>query len=212
MEPGPAAMADVTLPAEPCGLVVFAHGSGSSRHSVRNRQVAAALVDAGLGTVLLDLLTADEERAERQGARLRFDIDALATRLGQALDWAGRQSSTAHLPIGLFGASTGAAAALLTAAHRPADVAAVVSRGGRPDLAGGDLVRVTAPTLLVVGGLDTTVLALNRRAAALLGGKVGLEVVDGATHLFEQPGALQQVAELAAGWFLRHLVTEPWAS
>jgi putative phosphoribosyl transferase len=186
------------------GVVLFAHGSGSSRHSPRNRQVARQLQEAGLGTLLMDLLTADEERVDLRSRELRFDIDLLAGRLVGAVDWlAARLGQGPRL--GLFGASTGAAAALVAAARRPERVAAVVSRGGRPDLAGPALERVRAPTLLVVGGADTTVLALNRQAAGRLAAPCRLEVVAGASHLFPEPGALEQVARLATGWFTAHL-------
>jgi putative phosphoribosyl transferase len=186
------------------GVVLFAHGSGSSRHSPRNRQVARQLQGAGLGTLLMDLLTADEERVDLRSRELRFDIDLLAGRLVGAVDWLAARLGQG-LRLGLFGASTGAAAALVAAARRPERVAAVVSRGGRPDLAGPALERVRAPTLLVVGGADTTVLALNRQAAGRLAAPCRLEVVAGASHLFPEPGALEQVARLATGWFTDHL-------
>jgi putative phosphoribosyl transferase len=200
--------ADLAVPAAARGVVLFAHGSGSGRLSPRNRLVAAKLQRAGLATLLLDLLTAEEETAERAGGRLRFDLQLLAGRLAAALDWLATQRRTAALPVGLFGASTGAGAALLVAADRPAAVAAVVSRGGRPDLAGAVLGRVRAPTLLVVGGRDRSVLALNRAALEGLAGPARLEVVAGASHLFPEPGALERVAELAAVWFLAHLAGE----
>jgi dienelactone hydrolase len=188
------------------GVVLFAHGSGSSRHSLRNRYVAAALREAGLGTLLIDLLTAEEEAIDVQTAHLRFDIELLAGRLGGAADWLTRNPETAGLPIGYFGASTGGGAALVVAAERPELVGAVVSRGGRPDLAGPALLRVQAPTLLIVGGNDTPVIALNRKALAQLDPKKSrLVIVPGATHLFEEPGALEEVARLAADWFTRHL-------
>ncbi len=190
-----------TLPAPAVGLVVFAHGSGSSRHSPRNRAVAAALNEAGLGTLLLDLLTTDEA-ADRA---LVFDIPLLAERLTAAIDWLHERPEGRTLGIGSFGASTGAAAALWAAAEPGSAVRAVVSRGGRPDLAGPRLERVTAPTLLVVGGADTTVLRLNEEAAELLHCEHRLEVVEGATHLFEEPGALEAVARLATTWFVDHL-------
>ena len=196
---------DLSLPAQPAGLVLFAHGSGSSRFSSRNRAVARRLNDLGLATLLLDLLTADEEVIDARTAELRFDIPLLARRLTGAVDWTDRQPALAALPLGLFGASTGAAAALITAAERPQRVAAVVSRGGRPDLAMPVLERVRAPTLLIVGGHDREVLALNRQALAALGADKALDIVPGATHLFEEPGALEQVAQLAGDWFLRHL-------
>jgi putative phosphoribosyl transferase len=196
---------DLTVPPDPRGVVLFAHGTGSGRHSPRNRYVAGVLVEAGLATLLLDLLTAEEEAADQATAELRFDIGLLAGRLAAAMDWLGADARTAGAPVGLFGASTGAAAALVSAAERPDGTAAVVSRGGRPDLAGAALERVTAPTLLIVGGLDRTVLSLNRQAAERLGGERRLEVVEGATHLFEEPGALERVASLASDWFLRWL-------
>jgi putative phosphoribosyl transferase len=196
---------DLAVPAGARGVVLFAHGSGSGRHSPRNRQVAAALGRAGLATLLLDLLTEEEEAVDRDRAELRFDIALLAGRLVAAMDWLAEDPRTQPLPIGLFGASTGAAAALVAAAERPQRVAAVVSRGGRPDLAGPSLGLVRAPTLLVVGGRDRVVLELNRSAAEQLGAEHRLEVVPGATHLFEEPGALERVAALAADWFLRWL-------
>jgi dienelactone hydrolase len=194
---------DLGVPPDPVGVVVFAHGSGSSRHSGRNRAVAAYLRGQGLATLLVDLLTPDEEREDVRTGRLRFDIGLLAGRVADAVRWCGDDARTAGLPVGLFGASTGAAAALVAAADVP--VGAVVSRGGRPDLAHAALGRVRVPTLLVVGGRDHQVLDLNRAAAARLGGPWVLEVVEGATHLFEEPGALDRVARLAAGWFRRHL-------
>jgi putative phosphoribosyl transferase len=197
------------VPERARGIVLFAHGSGSSRFSPRNRYVARVLREAGLGTVLLDLLTPQEERADQQTGHLRFDISWLAHRLEHAIDWLGAQPETSHLPIGLFGASTGGGAALVAAAERPARVGAVVSRGGRPDLAGPALSVVRAPTLLIVGGGDETVLQLNRAAQARLRCENRLEIVPGATHLFEEPGALQRVAELAAQWFTTHLTDMP---
>jgi dienelactone hydrolase len=198
---------DLALPAEAAGVVLFAHGSGSSRHSPRNRQVAAALRQAGLATLLLDLLTTAEEELDRVTAELRFDVAMLAERLVAAVDWLLADAATAGLPVGAFGASTGAGAALVAAVERPGAVAAVVSRGGRPDLAGAALAQVRAPTLLVVGGNDPQVLDLNRAALARLPTSSRLEVVPGATHLFEEPGTLDQVARLAAAWFTRHLAT-----
>ena len=183
------------------GIVVFAHGTGSSRHSPRNRAVASELNRAGLGTLLLDLLTEDEERADLLTREHRFDIDLLTARLTAAVDWAAGRFP--ELPLGLFGASTGAAAALATAAERPEEVRAVVSRGGRPDLAGDALERVEAPVLLVVGGRDEAVLELNNAAARRLRADYRLRVVPGATHLFEEPGALSEVAAAAKEWFLR---------
>lgn len=192
---------DLTVPPTAKGLVIFAHGSGSSRFSPRNRQVADALVEAGLATLLMDLLSEDEA-ADRANV---FDIPLLAQRLVAAIGWARKQDALGELPIGLFGASTGAAAALLAAAARPGEVSAVVSRGGRPDLASPMLGQVRAPTLLIVGGEDEPVLTWNREALAELGGEGRIEVVPGATHLFEEPGALEQVTALARAWFLQRL-------
>ena len=202
---------DLVVPAGAAGVVLFAHGSGSSRHSPRNRWVAAALRRAGLATLLLDLLTPSEEERDRATAELRFDVGMLAGRLVAAVDWVLADAVTGGLPVGAFGASTGAGAALVAAVERPRAVAAVVSRGGRPDLAGPALARVRAPTLLIVGGRDPKVLDLNRAALAELPPSSRLEVVPGATHLFEEPGALDQVAGLAAAWFARHLGTPPAA-
>ncbi len=185
-------------------LVVFAHGSGSSRHSPRNQHVAKVLNEHGLRTLLLDLLTPEEEQLDLVTARHRFDIPLLGERVGLALDWASDELSPQAM--GVFGASTGAAAALVAAAEHPDTVRAVVSRGGRPDLASDSLPRVQAPTLLIVGGRDTTVLDLNREALRKLGSGHQLDIVAGATHLFEEPGALDEVADLAAGWFARHLM------
>jgi pimeloyl-ACP methyl ester carboxylesterase len=201
--------ADVTVPAGSHGVVVFAHGSGSSRFSPRNRYVAETLQSAGLATVLADLLTPDEERVDNRTAQLRFDIGLLARRVVELVDWVSTDphESLAGLPVGLFGASTGAAAALVAAADRPQVVRSAVSRGGRPDLAGDALGRVHQPTLLIVGGRDTVVIDLNRLAMQQLPGQVRLEIVPGATHLFEEPGALEQVARLARDWFTRYLST-----
>jgi putative phosphoribosyl transferase len=196
---------DLVVPAGAAGVVLFAHGSGSSRHSPRNRLVAGALRRVALATLLLDLLTLAEEERDRVTAELRFDVALLAERLIAATDLLLAEPATASLPVGLFGASTGAGAALITAAERPETVAAVVSRGGRPDLAGDHLGRVRAPTLLIVGGRDQLVLELNRQALARLAAPSRLEVVPGATHLFEEPGALEQVARLATAWFTEHL-------
>jgi putative phosphoribosyl transferase len=194
------------LPGAPGGVVLFAHGSGSGRHSPRNRFVAGRLREAGLATLLVDLLTEDEEQIDTRTAHLRFDIGLLADRLVGAIDWLGREPTTAGLPVGLFGASTGGGAALVAAAQRPDQVAAVVSRGGRPDLAGPALPTVRTPTLLVVGGDDDVVITLNRQALARLGAPVkDLVIVPGASHLFEEPGKLDEVARLAADWFARHL-------
>ncbi len=196
---------DLSIPAEAAGIVVFVHGSGSSRFSQRNRAVADVLIHARLATVLLDLLTESEERTDAVTAEFRFDIPLLAERTTGVVDWAAESPQTASLPIGLFGASTGAAAALIAAAQRPQRVRAVVSRGGRPDLADAALENVTAPTLLIVGGRDEPVIDLNRQAFARLPGERELQIVPGATHLFEEPGALQDVARLATNWFLDHL-------
>ena len=184
---------------------MFAHGTGSGRHSPRNRLVASVLSEAGLGTLLMDLLTPGEEQRDLATAELRFDIGLLGERTVGAIDWLAREPTTAALRVGAFGASTGAAAALIAAAERPEAVRAVVSRGGRPDLAAGDLRRVRAPTLLIVGGEDTPVIGMNREAMRELPGEVELEIVPGATHLFEEPGALERVAALARDWLLRHL-------
>lgn len=199
---------DLTMPMHPQGIVVFAHGSGSSRHSPRNRFVAHVLADAGLATLLMDLLTPDEEAADRQTRQHRFDINLLARRLTAAIDWLTANPRTSSLRIGLFGASTGAAAALVAAARRPARVDAVVSRGGRPDLAGPNLSKVFAPTLLIVGEYDQLVTRLNREAYAALRSQKALDIIPGAGHLFEEPGALEQVAFLARDWFVQHLVPE----
>lgn len=198
---------DLTVPDAAVGLVVFAHGSGSGRHSGRNRHVARLLQDRGLATLLIDLLTEEEEVVDRRTAELRFDIDLLAGRLVDATRWATADRDVAPLAVGYFGASTGGGAAIVAAAALGDAVAAVVSRGGRPDLAGDALAEVRAPTLLVVGGRDEQVLDLNRRAAARLSAPWHLEVVPGATHLFEEPGALDAVAGLAGAWFGEHLVT-----
>ena len=193
------------VPAECDGTVVFAHGSGSGRRSPRNRLVAEVLADAGLSTLLVDLLTEAEEHAEARTGHLRFDIDLLTNRLLPAMEWIGRDPRTHELSLGLFGASTGAAAALKAAARQPEIVQAVVSRGGRPDLALDALATVRAPTLLIVGGEDRAVLDANRQALHELHGTKELEVVLGATHLFEAPGALERVAALARHWFQEHL-------
>jgi pimeloyl-ACP methyl ester carboxylesterase len=195
---------DLTLPAQVEGLVIFAHGSGSSRHSPRNRFVAEQLNAAGLGTLLMDLLTQSEERVDEVTRQLRFDIGLLARRVAQVVRWAKHQAELAEAKIGLFGSSTGAAAALVAAADCD-DVAAVVSRGGRPDLAGDALRRVTCPTLLIVGGFDDVVIELNEEAKARMVCPTELVIVPGATHLFEEAGTLEQVAELASAWFVRYL-------
>jgi dienelactone hydrolase len=198
--------AHIVIPAIASGVVLFAHGSGSSRHSPRNQYVARVLQEAGLGTVLVDLLTEQEEMVDLSTRHLRFDIGLLSDRLARIIDWLEDQPDTASYPIGLFGASTGAAAALVAAAESPQAVAAVVSRGGRPDLAGPALALVRAPTLLVVGGNDVQVLALNRAAFARLRCEKELAIVPGASHLFEEPGALDRAARLACTWFERYLV------
>ena len=192
---------DLTLVDDAAGVVVFAHGSGSSRHSRRNRHVAGRLQDRGLATLLMDLLTTDEEAVDARTAHLRFDIDLLADRLVHAIDWLHGTEEVAEVPVGLFGASTGAAAALVAAGSRPSGVAAVVSRGGRPDLAGDHLGAVQARTLLIVGGRDEQVLGLNRMAMEQLRVEHRLEVVAGASHLFEEPGTLDEVATLAGDFF-----------
>ena len=195
--------ADVSVPADATGIVLFVHGSGSSRHSPRNQFVAAHLRAEGLGTVLMDLLTPAEERSDQFSGHLRFDILFLARRVIAVVDDMRAQSK---LPMGLFGASTGAAAALVVAAARPRNVYAVVSRGGRPDLAGDALANTRAPTLLIVGGEDHEVLELNRKAMARMTADAKIEIVPGASHLFHEPGALETVSHLAAEWFSSHLV------
>lgn len=199
---------DLTIPPDAHGTVVFAHGSGSSRHSPRNRYVAGVLNGAGLATLLLDLLMPEEERADAITRQHRFDIVLLAKRLGGATRWLERDEGRHELPIGYFGASTGAAAALVAAAAHP-EIRAVVSRGGRPDLAGAALAHVLAPTLLIVGSRDEEVIELNERARdtmrAHANARVQLEIVPGATHLFEEPGTLERVAELASDWFVHHM-------
>jgi len=199
----------LAIPEEAAGLVVFAHGSGSSRHSPRNQDVAATLREAGLATLLFDLLTAAEDDIDRRTRELRFDIAMLGRRVAGTVDWASTQAATKQLQIGCFGASTGAAAALVAAAELPEQVHAVVSRGGRPDLAGDALPRVQAPTLLIVGGADDVVIDLNRQAMEQMTAQTQFEIVPGATHLFEEPGAMERVSELAAGWFVRHLSRGP---
>ena len=198
--------ADLRVPASAAGLVIFAHGSGSSRFSSRNRAVAAYLERHGLGTLLLDLLTREEEAIDLHTRQYRFDIGRLAERVVLAADWARGRQDLEPLPFGLFGASTGAAAALIAAAARPAAIRAVVSRGGRPDLAADALPRVAAPTLLIVGGFDEPVIEMNRDAMRRMTAPVELAIVAGATHLFEEPGTLERVMQLAAGWFERYLV------
>jgi putative phosphoribosyl transferase len=196
---------NLTLPMDASGVVLFAHGSGSSRHSPRNRYVAQLLNEGKLATLLVDLLTSDEEAVDVQTAQIRFDIDLLGERLVGVTDWLTAHPDTRHLRVGYFGASTGAAAALVAAAARPKVVGAVVSRGGRPDLAGPALGQVRAPTLLIVGGNDVQVIELNRWAFEQLRCEKNLVIVPGATHLFEEPGALDEVARLAREWFVRYL-------
>jgi len=198
---------NLSLPEGARGVVLFAHGSGSSRHSPRNRHVARLLNEAKLATLLIDLLTSDEEAIDLRTAHLRFDIGLLAERLVGATDWLAYYPDTRDLRVGYFGASTGTGAALVAAAERPHVVGAVVSRGGRPDLAGPALARVRAPTLLIVGGNDFPVIELNRAALAQLRCEKRLVIVPGATHLFEEPGALDAVARLAREWFERHLMS-----
>jgi putative phosphoribosyl transferase len=197
--------ADVAVPEAARGVVLFAHGSGSSRRSPRNRYVAGELQSAGLATVLVDLLTAREEQVDVRTCELRFDIRLLSGRLAALTDWLAQHDGTAGLGVGLFGASTGAAAALVAAAMRPNSVQAVVSRGGRPDLAGEFLRLVRAPTLLIVGERDQSVIELNRKAMTQLAAPTRLEIVPRATHLFEEPGALEHVARLARDWFVQYL-------
>jgi dienelactone hydrolase len=203
---GPHALSgDLAVPEHARGFVMFAHGSGSSRFSPRNRYVADVLHQNDLATLLIDLLTPQEEAIDDVTGRIRFDIGLLANRLVALCDWAQTVAELRDLQVGLFGASTGGGAALVAAAERPHDFHAVVSRGGRPDLAGPALARVLAPTLLIVGERDETVIELNRRAMAQMRAEVRLEIVLSATHLFEEPGALEQVARLAADWFTSHL-------
>ena len=199
---------DLVIPERAAAVVLFAHGSGSSRHSPRNRYVASVLQQGGFATLLLDLLTAAEEQVDLNSGRLRFDIGFLGQRLLEATDWLSREPATRGLSIGYFGASTGAAAALAAAAERTSLIGAVVSRGGRPDLAGPALSRVQAPTLLIVGGNDRPVIGLNQQALARLRCEKQLFIVPGATHLFEEPGALEQVSKLASDWFAQHLNLE----
>lgn len=200
---------ELTVPDGAVAIVAFAHDGGSSRDSPRNRRVAEHLNDVGLATLLFDLLTPDEEAEDRRTRELRFDVSLLGRRLGAAIDWLDDEPSTAPLTVGCFGASTGAAAALIAAAQRPDRVRAVVSRGGRPDLADDVLHQVQAPTLLIVGANDPIVLDLNRRAQAAVSCEARVEVVPGAGHLFEEPGALERVAGLARDWLLRHLGRSP---
>ncbi len=196
---------NLLIPTGATGVVLFAHGSGSSRFSSRNRYVAEELRDGGIGTLLIDLLTAEEEQVDMRTAHLRFDIGLLADRLINALEWLEREPQTRLLRVGLFGASTGGGAALVAAARRPDRVAAVVSRGGRPDLAGPALPQVKAPTLLIVGGDDVPVIGMNREAYDQMTAERRIEIVRGATHLFEETGTLEEVARLAREWFQRYL-------
>lgn len=197
---------NLNIPTDARGIVLFAHGSSSSRHSPRNQFVARTLNHAGLATLVIDLLTAEEEAVDRRTRELRFDIALLAERLVGAVDWLTKQNDTRALNIGLFGASTGAAAALMAAALRSSLVSAVVSRGGRPDLAGVALSQVQAPTLLIVGGADKTVIELNKQALQHLQNIHRLELIPGASHLFEEPGTMEQVAQMAREWFVKFLV------
>ena len=199
---------ELVIPHAAVGVVIFAHGSGSSRHSPRNQFVARVLQQSDFGTLLMDLLTEKEEAVDNRTREMRFDIRLLARRLTATVDWLVSQPSFKNLPIGIFGASTGAAAALVTAAERPELVKSVVSRGGRPDLADTALPRVQAPTLLIVGGYDDAVQALNEQAQARMTTKVSLKIVPRASHLFEEPGALSQVADFAAAWFWDTLKTK----
>jgi len=199
---------NLAVPVGAQGVVLFAHGSGSSRFSPRNRYVASVLQEGKLGTLLIDLLTEDEERIDLRTREMRFDIPLLADRLVGVVDWLQDSQETRDLRIGLFGSSTGAAAALMAALRRPRAVGAIVSRGGRPDLAGASLLQVEAPTLLIVGGRDSVVITLNEQAMGQLRVESRLEVVPGAGHLFEEPGALERVAALARDWFERHLMEQ----
>jgi len=196
---------DLAVPPGARGIVLFAHGSGSSRFSPRNRYVAGALRERGLGTLLMDLLTASEEEVDERTAHLRFDVEMLGQRLADAAAWLATGTATRGMPIGYFGASTGAAAALLAAARSPEGIGAIVSRGGRPDLAGPALAQVRAPTLLIVGGADTVVIGMNREAYGQLQCPKDIAIVPGASHLFEEPGTLEEVARLAGEWFARWL-------
>ena len=196
---------DLAIPEQALGLVVFAHGSGSSRFSKRNRMVAQALEEGGFATLLMDLLTREEEAIDLRTREYRFDIDLLGHRVVAAIDWANDAPEVSALPVACFGASTGAAAALVAAAERPSAVRAVISRGGRPDLAGDALPRVQAPTLLIVGGADDVVIELNRAAMRYMRAHVELQIVPGATHLFEEPGTLEQVSRLALAWCRKYL-------
>jgi putative phosphoribosyl transferase len=197
---------ELSVPAEATGVVLFAHGSGSSRHSPRNQFVARTIREAGVGTLLFDLLTQEEETVDMRTRHLRFDIGLLAERLVDATNWIKRGPDTSHLRVGYFGSSTGGGAALVAAAAVGEEIGAVVSRGGRPDLAGDALTRVKSPTLLIVGGLDYPVIRMNEDAFRELRCEKELKIVPGATHLFEEPGTIEEVARLAAGWFQRRLV------
>lgn len=196
---------NLNIPENARGVILFAHGSGSSRFSPRNQYVAQVLQNAGFATLLIDLLTPREEIEDQHTAHLRFNIPLLSERVVGATNWLAMNASTANLKIGYFGASTGAAAALVAASQLPLQVGAVVSRGGRPDLAGSCLTSILTPTLLIVGGNDPQVIELNRMALSLLRGPKQLEIIPGATHLFEEPGALEKVAQLASQWFTRYL-------
>jgi dienelactone hydrolase len=206
--PGAKLNADLVIPVDARAIVLFAHGSGSSRHSHRNQFVARVLQESSFATLLMDLLTVEEEHVDNQTRELRFNIDLLADRLTAAVEWTAQHPMMKQLPIGVFGASTGAAAALVAAAKRPELIRSVVSRGGRPDLAGESLKKVQAPTLLIVGSYDDAVLVLNEQAKTKMTGEVALKMVPRATHLFEEPGALAQVADFAASWFWTTLKTD----
>jgi dienelactone hydrolase len=206
--PGAKLNADLVIPVDARAIVLFAHGSGSSRHSHRNQFVARVLQESSFATLLMDLLTVEEEHVDNQTRELRFNIDLLADRLTAAVEWTAQHPMMKQLPIGVFGASTGAAAALVAAAKRPELIRSVVSRGGRPDLAGESLKKVRAPTLLIVGSYDDAVLVLNEQAKTKMTGEVALKMVPRATHLFEEPGALAQVADYAASWFWTTLKTD----
>jgi putative phosphoribosyl transferase len=199
---------NLTIPASSSGIVLFAHGSGSGRHSPRNKYVAKVLQQAGLSTLLIDLLTMEEERVDAYTMHLRFDIELLSQRLAGATEWLVNNQKTQHLKIGYFGASTGAAAALVAATKHSDLVKSIVSRGGRPDLAGSSLTHVQTPTLLIVGGNDTTVIDLNEQARKQMRTECKIIIVPGASHLFEEPGKLEEVASLATDWFLRYLTTD----
>lgn len=200
---------NLTIPLNSQAVILFAHGSGSSRYSARNQYVAQVLARSGLSTLLIDLLTPHEDAVDRQTGHLRFDIGVLALRLSTAIDWLANNPATSNLRLGLFGASTGTGAAMVTAAARPDRIGAIVSRGGRPDLAGQALHSVRAPTLLIVGGHDEAVVRLNRDAFNALRTLKAMEIVPGAGHLFEEPGTLERVAELARGWFIQYLTRVP---